>query len=354
MLPDLDVNSVTNDIISQTQQYLEIPSVVAHEKPFLDFLEQQYSAIGLVCFNDDNVLVVSGNRPDQAYLSAHIDRHGIMSIGGGDYRYAAHAIKNYKYRDFSTNEETIEKLENICSQYIHEDVYAYGRWSGEVIAKGHIEHCHFCSERSNLIFKINDMPDLPEGVPVSYAPHALEKDSYVTGQLDNVLSAGLIYALFKNGYQGTAVFTAEEEIGKSWLHLSNYLKNQKIETKNLIILDTSPYTVSDYADEGRVVLRNKDSFGLFNMELVQNLQKSCNDLSIPYDMKDETLIAQGKAQNDIGRTELGRLVHESGGMWNGATVQTPTFNYHTNKESTTRKAIGNVFLFLHNYLLNMN
>ena len=111
-------------------------------------------------------------------------------------------------------------------------------------------------------------------------------------------------------------------------------------------MDTSPYDSSEPADSGKVVLRNRDSFGSFNISLVETLKQSATSLDIPIDIKDETLRAQGKKDDQLGRTELGRIIHENKGRWTGATVQIPTFNYHTNKESTTKLAIENVLKLL--------
>ena len=312
-------------------------------------MRDEYRALGYTVIRDDNIVAVSGGKPDSAYLSAHIDRHGILSIGKGDYRYAAHAVKNYKY-DEDTASETLSSLEGVCEQFKSEHVYAYGRWSGDVISKGQVKLCHYCTKRSNLVFKMGKMDKMPEGIPIAYHHDALEKDGYISGQIDNAISVGLIYGLFKAGFQGTAFFTAEEEIGKSWKHLSNFLNKKNIETDKLIVLDTSPYNNSEQADSGTVILRNKDSFGKFNASLVQDLKQSCIALDLPFDMKDETLLAQGKSDSQLGRTELGRLIHENNGRWTGATAQIPTFNYHTNNESTTKLALGNILRLLNEYL----
>lgn len=335
--------------IEKTSEYLRVPSVVGHETPFLDYLFKEYRELGFDCFRDDNIVAVCGNDPASAHITAHIDRHGILSMGNGEYRYAAHAIKNYKYNEEGAAKK-LAHLQNICSQFQTEKVFAYGRWSGQSIAMGHVNLCHFCTDRANLIFSIEDMTHMPEGIPVAYAHEPIEKDGYVSGQLDNAISVGIIHALFRSGFQGTAIFTAEEEIGKSWKHLTAFMNAKGIETERLLVLDTSPYDSSDCADAGCVILRNRDSFGSFNPELVGELRSICETLGVPYDMKDETLVAQGKKDNQLGRTELGRLIHESSRRWIGATLQVPTFNYHTNNETTTRVAISNCLIILAAYL----
>lgn len=345
-----DIEQILASVIAKTDEYLKIPSVVGHEKPFLDHLHGEYEALGYTVIRDDNIVSVSGKNPDSFILSAHVDRHGILSIGGGDYRYAAHAVKNYKYNE-ETSSEKQAHLEDICRMFDSEDVYAYGRWSGDIITSGQVKLCHYCSDRSNLIFKIEGMDEIPEGIPVSYAHDSVEKDDYIAGQLDNALSVALIYGLFEAGFQGTAVFTAEEEIGKSWKHLANFMNAREIETDRLIVLDTSPYSDSSHADEGIIVLRNRDSFGAFNIDMVTALKATCDRLNLAYDLKDKTLMAQGKTETQLGRTELGRLIDETKRRWDGATVQIPTFNYHTNRESTTKSAISNALTLLNEYCI---
>ena len=337
-------------IITKTDGYLKVPSVVGHEKPFLDNLYDEYHKIGKTALRDDNIVAVSGDNPESFILTAHIDRHGIVSIGDGDYRYAAHAVKNYKY-DEGTATKKLSQLEKLCTQFEHEDVYAYGRWSGNSIAHGQVQTCHFCTKRSNLFFKIENMIKMPEGIPVAYTHGCLEKEGYISGQIDNAISIGLIYGLFEAGFEGTAIFTAEEEIGKSWKHLGNFLQARGLQTKKLVVLDTSPYDKQSYVDEGYVVLRNRDSTSQFNKELTTVLKNICQQQKLPYDVKDETLLKKGKTKNQLGRTELGRLVHEYDGRWNGTTLQIPTFNYHTNNETTTRQALSNVFTVLQEYCI---
>ena len=46
------------------------------------------------------------------------------------------------------------------------------------------------------------------------------------------------------------------------------MNTKGIKTDHLIILDTSPYKSSDYADEGKIVLRNRDNFDAFNTRIL--------------------------------------------------------------------------------------
>ena len=57
-------------------------------------------------------------------------------------------------------------------------------------------------------------------------------------------------------------------------------------------------------------------------------------------MKDEHLEVQGKT---LGITELGHIVDKTNGRYNGATVQLPTTNYHSNHETTSELATENFY-----------
>jgi len=343
-----EVSALAALVSEKTQEYLRIPSVVAHEKPFLDYLAREYAGLGYSVKRVKNIMAVYGNDPTSGYFSAHVDRHGILSIGGGDYRFAAHAVKNEKYGE-DTNVR-LKQLEGICGHFFNEKVFAYDRLSGDILGEGTVEMCFFCTGRSNLIFQINGMAEMPEGTPVGYYPPESQNGYEISGQTDNALSVALIYALFAAGFQGTAIFTAEEEIGKSWQHLAGFLDLEGITEKNLIVLDTSPYDDRTFADIGAITLRNRDSNGMFNTDLVSRLKDLCQEKCLPITVKDEILLAQGKTESQLGRTELGWLVKVYNGRWNGATVQVPTFNYHTNAETTTVVAVENTLTLLLSHL----
>jgi len=334
-----DAHALAGEVIDRTRAYLAIPSVVGHEKPFIDALAREWRDRGHGVERADNVLMIRGGAPESGYVSAHIDRHGLVALGGGDYRYAAHAVRNYKYNQAEAAAD-LSYLQTVCGQFSRQPVYAYGRWSGQVIAQGMIDHCHYCTRRANLIFHLPDMAQMPEGIPLAYGhdPAAGSAEELV-GQIDNAVSVALIAALFEAGFQGTALLTAEEEIGKSWKHLAALLGARGIETRRLVVLDTTPYADLAAARAGKIVLRNRDASAVFEPALVAELVGLCRELDLPFEVKDEILRAQGRPVEGLGRTELGRLIAETGGRWSGATLQIPTTNYHTNRETTRRASL---------------
>ncbi len=336
-------------VVAKTIEYLAIPSVVGHEKLFLQYLEKDFKNLGLTVVRHNGALEISGNAPQSTIISAHVDRHGLISIGEGKYAYAAEQVKRQKYKEGHTSSQTI--LHAISDRFEDEVVYAYNPVTGDRLGEGVIRDCDPCIAAGHAIFFIDGMDDMPKDTPIAYGRTAISDGKVLKGQIDNVVSLGVIYTLFQNGFQGTALVTCEEEIGKSWIHITDWLEKKNIETKELVILDTSPYRETAPVDGGVIVLRNRDKSEKFNPILVEKIKQRCTDLLMPFQIKDEYFLSMGLEIKDLGSTELGRIVQNSSGRWSGATVQIPTTEYHTSYETTSREAIENFYAILQNILV---
>jgi putative aminopeptidase FrvX len=336
-------------VVAKTIEYLAIPSVVGHEKLFLKYLKNDFENLGLTVTRHQGVLEISGNAPQSVIISAHVDRHGLISLGGGKYSYAAEYIKEEKYQE--DNQSSQKVLNAISDRFEDEIVYAYNPNTGDRLGEGVIRDCDPCIAAGNAVFFIEGMDDMPENTPIAYGRTAVSDGKVLKGQIDNVVSLGVIYTLFQNGFQGTALLSCEEEIGKSWIHIMNWLEQKNIETKELIILDTSPYRETAPVEGGVVVLRNRDKSESFNPILVEKIKQRCTDLLMPFQVKDEYFLSMGLEIKDLGSTELGRIVQNSNGRWSGATVQIPTTEYHTSYETTSREAIETFYAILQNILV---
>jgi putative aminopeptidase FrvX len=337
-------------IIAKTMEYLGIPSVVGHEQFFINYLRKDFEALGMTASRHPGILEINGNKPYSAIVCAHIDRHGLISLGKGEYAYAAQYIKEIKYGE--ANRSSRKELENLGKRFAGESVYAYDPQTGERLGEGIIEVCHPLMMMGEALFFIQGMKATKHDIPVAYARTAREQDGYLKGQIDNALSIGVIYALYRSGYQGTILFSCEEEIGKSWVHLAAHLKSAKMENKTLIVIDTSPFVDAEPIDRGMIVFRNRDMSAKFNPALVSALKTRCSVMEIPFQVKDEILLAKGKSVSQLGSTELGRLIQNTRKKWSGATVQVPTMMYHTSNETTSRLAIRNYYRFLKNILID--
>ena len=72
---------MTELIINKTLEYLRVPAVVGHEQLFMDYLEKDFKALNLTTDKYNRLLAVHGTEPFSAILCAHIDRHGLISLG---------------------------------------------------------------------------------------------------------------------------------------------------------------------------------------------------------------------------------------------------------------------------------
>ena len=336
-------------ITDKTIQYLTIPAVVGHESVFIAALARDFEKLGLRAEAHEGLLAVHGTKPHSAIICAHIDRHGLISIGGGNYVYAARHIREIKYGEICLQSQS--ELNSIVSRFVGEAVYAYDTQSGLRLGDGTIEPADCEILEGENIFHIKGMEAMPPETPVAYARKARLEDGMLKGQIDNALSLGLVYALFEAGFQGTALLSCEEEIGKSWVPLSAYLDAAKQESQSLIVLDTSPYADLIPIQTGRVILRGRDMSAVFNPALVAALKTRCGALNIPFSLKDEDLLAAGKTVDQLGSTELGKLMKFKACRWSGATVQVPTMMYHTSNESASLASISNAFTVLKDILI---
>jgi putative aminopeptidase FrvX len=167
-------------------------------------------------------------------------------------------------------------------------------------------------------------------------------DGFVRAQLDNVLSVAILVYLFKLGFQGTALFTAGEEAGRSWQYAMAWFQRHSVSTDRLIVLDTSPYPTKEAATAQHVVLRTRDASAPFDVNLTEELRLRCEKLGVTYSFKDKYVEEQNRNREkplSFGRTELGRVVAASEGRITGTTLQIPTTGYHTANETASLESI---------------
>jgi hypothetical protein len=351
----IKMSDLVREAVHRTKVYLGVPSVIGFEGPLLNKLEDDYRAMGLEVERTDRLLAVSGPKPQSHILTCHIDRHGILYTNDHTFEYIAFVFR--RPTDDPEDFFKLSKLQELGSRFVGQPVFAYDPETGRHLGSGVIEDALFSLQRQNLMFRIDSSIDpkhqLNIFTPVSYAHIFFDDGNEFGGQIDNALSLGMVATLFKYGFEGTAIFTTEEEIGRSWIHLKEYLEHRQWEPKELLVLDCSPYPTPHEAHEGDVVLRNRDAIGVFNHELLAHIRELCDRAGIPYSLKDEYVVAQNRERAEqglpplgLGRTELGYLVRESQGRFNGVTLQVPTYNYHSNRETTTWRAIEHMMRLL--------
>ncbi len=331
-------------VVQKLHEYLAIPSVVGFELPFFRYLARDFGGLGRTGVSAPGILHLAGSRSGQVVL-AHVDRHGLVSRGGGRFGYAAHVVKAAEYGEEVRASRGF--VATACSRLADEPVVAYDPGTGDVLGRG--TTAHRCDTDASVEIHAAGLEYVAPDTPAGFELGCVEHGERVIGQLDNVLSAAVAYALAAAGYEGDVVFTAREEAGWSARHFLDYVASSLTPTHELLVFDTSPFPDSQPVDDGVVVLRTRDAGGEFAADLVERLMAEAAAAGIRYLVKDREiearnreLAAAGGRPAGLGRTELGRIVELSGGTWNGATVQVPTTDYHTNMETTSRRAIDAV------------
>ena len=323
---------------------IRCPSVVGSEHSFFRHLQRELEERGAKVSWYEGVLVAQGMAPKSQYISAHIDRHGLICTGPNEFQYAAFVAGSRS--DLLGNSVSEQLMQSVLDRFAGEKVYAYEPWSGAYRGTGKIESAHVCEFRNNLIFEIEGLRHVVAGTPVAFRDKLSWDLFSVSGQLDNVLTASALVYLFEIGYQGTAFFTAQEEAGKSWRYLLEWFRRFGGSTNQLIVLDTSPFPDYETANRQQLVLRNKDANASFNAALTKRLESICEHLHITFQYKDnyvemqnEQRIAAGELPQSLGSTELGRVIAASNGLVDGSTLQIPSSGYHTMNETAAKTSI---------------
>jgi putative aminopeptidase FrvX len=339
------------DFIDLLSALIREPSVVGAEDSFFRVLMRELQELGLTLTYYQGVLVAQGRDPESLILSAHVDRHGLLCTGPNEFQYSAFLSSN---RSEQTGDSVSEQMmETIQHRFVGQRVQAHLPYTGTYLGQGTITHSFICQHRNNLIFEIDGLGFLQPGTPVSFLDRLLVLDGCVSGQLDNIVSVALLVYLFRKGFQGTALFTAQEEAGRSWRFALAWFLREQIHTRRLLVLDTSPYPTREAAEAQCLVLRHKDATAHFDPLITAELVEKCATLGLTYSFKDAYVDAQNETRVkklSLGRTELGRLIAASHGQINGTTLQIPTTGYHTATETAALSSVRAAISLLLSYV----
>ncbi|WP_204140944.1 peptidase M42 [Halomicronema sp. CCY15110] len=339
------------ELLEILQLLIREPSVVGSEDSFFRVLRRELEEVGAEVTYYHGVLVAQGDRPHDLMLSAHIDRHGLLCTGPNEFQYAAFIAGNQS--ELTGDSVSEQMLNTIEHRFQGQRVQAHLPYTGTYIGQGHITRSYICPERKNLIFEVDGLEHLQPGTPIAFLDRLQFNDGYISAQLDNVLSAAIILFLFRCGFAGTALFTAQEESGRSWRYALSWFQRQQLTTQRLVALDTSPYHDRAAADQQLVTLRRKDASADFATGITQELADRCTQLDIPYSYKDDYITAQNRTRTkpySLGRTEMGRLTAATDGAISGTTLQVPTTEYHTPNETASLASVGAMIRLLQTYI----
>ena len=323
------------------------PSVVGVEDAFFRILRRELEEFDVRVTRYHGLLVAEGNAPTSHYLSAHVDRHGLLCTGPNEFQYAAFVAAN---RGELTGDSISEQLmEQIAGRVHGQRVQAHAPFTGTYLGQGQIRESSICPRRKNLIFEIDGLNYLQPGTPVSFINRLQIDRGQIRTQLDNVVSVALLIELIRRGYQGTAMFTAGEEAGKSWRYAVEWFQRHDTRTNRLIVLDTSPFPSVEDMRKQDVVLRNQDASAVFDAQVTEQIAELCQSMGIGYCFKDEWVKQQNVNRErpmSLGRTELGRIMNATQGEVRGTTLQLPTTSYHTANETAELSSLESMLRLL--------
>ncbi len=329
------------------EEYLDIlrhlirePSVVGSEDAFFRVVRRELEDVDVELHAYKGILVARGSDPDSLYLSAHVDRHGLVCTGPNEFQYAAFTTTNQS--ELTGDSVSEQMIETIKDRFHGQRVQAHIPYVGTYLGQGTITRSFVCPHRRNLLFEVDGLEQLQPGTTVAFLDRLAINDGCISAQLDNVVSVAMLIYLFRRGFPGTGLFTAEEEAGRSWRYALSWFQREQKTTRRLLVLDTSPYATSEAALAQDVVLRQKDASGLFCPQMTAELERACQEMGIRYSHKDryvEQLNRSRERPLSLGRTELGRLIAATSGQITGTTLQIPTTGYHTADETASLTSI---------------
>ncbi|MCS7469834.1 peptidase M42 [Stieleria sp. ICT_E10.1] len=344
-----DTSANIDEFLHLLRALVREPSVVGVEDAFFRVLRRELEEYPVKVDRYHGLLVAQGSEPDSVYLSAHIDRHGLLCTGPNEFQYAAFIAGN---RGELTGDSVSEQfMELIAGRFEGQRVQAHTPYAGTYCGQGQIMRSYVCPRRHNLIFELDGLEFLQPGFPVSFLDRLRVDQNFVSAQLDNVVSVAMLIELIRSGFKGTALFTAGEEAGRSWRFAVEWFQRHDLCTDRLIVLDTSPFPTLDEVGKQDVVLRNRDSMATFDEPLTDKLVAICDRLKIRHRFKDryvELLNLEREKPLSIGRTELGRIIAATDGLVRGTTLQLPTTSYHTASETAEKTSISAMLRLLRN------
>ncbi|MGK0180563.1 MAG: putative aminopeptidase FrvX [Nitrospinales bacterium] len=344
---------VKAEFLKFLELFIKTPSVIGTEHTFLLHLKRELETLNIKATLYEGLLEAQGEDKSGITLCSHVDRHGLVCTGPDEFQYASFTTRFQGDLDGqSRSEQLLNKIEN---RFLDERVIAYDPWSGKYIGQGVITSSSICPRRNNLIFSVSGLEGIVPGIPLAYNDQLTVDGDWIRAQLDNVLSAAVILTLYKRGFQGRALFTCEEEAGRSWRYLLSYFHRNQERTSRLLVLDTSPFDSAEEASFQDIVLRNKDNFAEFDATFTAKLVQTCDDYRVDYCKKDAYIEEKNANGEDaiaqsIGVTELGRLIKGSQNRITGTTFQFPTFDYHTQNESYHLKSLPNAIKVLEAFI----
>lgn len=327
------MNIDVNKILKICDDFLQVPSVIEFEKPFLDYLNLKAKNLGYQTILKNNFLVVKkkiNSQIESKYLfSAHIDRHGLILNDDKQIENCSFYFKK-KY-NLKFTRDTPDFYLSAAQRYTNVNISSFNEILGKIFNKFKTLRYNLDWKNKLVTFNLNKNLTSDDKI-FMFNSNIILKDNLFFGQIDNVISVAVMFYILENfDFTDEMIFTTREEIGKSWECVDEYVRDYDKFNLKLVVLDTSPYENFNGKDKGFLVLREGDENGDFDLNMVEDMKLFLNSNKIPFYFKSKT----------NGMTELGRVSSESKGKINGITLQLPSLNYHTTYETSTIESLEN-------------
>ena len=113
------------------------PSVVGVEEAFFRVLRRELEQYPVSVTHYQGLLVVQGSDPESAFLSAHVDRHGLLATGPNEFQYAAFIAGNRG--ELNGDSVSEQFMEQIASRFDGQRVQAHFPYAGSYLGQGQLQ-----------------------------------------------------------------------------------------------------------------------------------------------------------------------------------------------------------------------
>ena len=327
-------------LIAKTQEYLDIPCVIGHERTFLQHLERDFSALGASCTAIDGGLVI--RRGDGPVLITSCARSGLVDEGDGFQRYCTD-------RGRLDNELPESKLnsESLSALFKGSPVVAYDTGNGGRLAYADVKSAQ-CDGADIVSFMLTDMIALPADTPIAFT-QALDRSraGYVSGLIENVATLACLRLAFEFGLEATLIVTGGDDLDHAIPNLIAYGEAAGYPSgQPMISIAVSRFYDAAPALAGAVILRRRDHYASFDARTVADLEAAASKVAVPMIFKDSFIErendarqARGLPPRKMGHTQIGALIAQTRGHYTGASLQLPVFMNDRRTQSTSARAL---------------
>ena len=303
-----------DELLGFLTEALNISSVTGNTKKFEKFLSKKFRSLGYKTKSSSGGLVVKSLKNDSGLcFCAHLDRVGFVKTKG-HYEYSTAFFRVMGDKSWPQDASFLSKVQT--------------RYEGESLesenSKLRILHSNIGKRKVEFFLNKRVLDKY-----ISLSRKVNLKRGWYTGQLDNILSIGILFLLCKEQtFQGTILFSNNEEISGSDEFILANAKN----AKNLIVLDTSTEVSLRDFKKGVVLINSKEIGTKFDEKLHKKVIRVAKSNKVPF-----------KSNIDKSFTELSVVVKKTKNKINGITVRIPRTNYHKSTESTSLTCVKNYY-----------